>query len=301
MVTLAQLLVFRRLCECGSFSQAAEALHVTQPAVSQQIRALQDHFGLRLVEVVKGRARLTDAGRFLAARSEQLLAGALTLERDMREFSETQVGTLHLGATVTIGTHGLAPLLSAFNESHPGIDVQMTIGNTDSIVASVRRGDIALALVEGPASGDDIEILPYEKDELVLIVPASGHRFSRRRSVRARDLAGERFIMREPGSGTRTLVEAALGRAGVTPHNVLELPSGEAIARAVESNLGISIVSRMVVEHDEAMGRLGIVRVDDVDFKRTFRMIRSRAYTPSPSAGSFQAVVRAHAEAAGLT
>jgi DNA-binding transcriptional LysR family regulator len=291
-VTLAQLTVFRRLCEFGSYSRAAEALHVSQPAVSQSIAALQSHFELKLVDVVRGRVRLTEAGRFLAARSEQLLAGAVALERDMREFSATKVGTVHLGATVTIGTHGLAPLLAAFDASHPGIEVRITIDNTDAVVALVRSGEIALALVEGPASGEDLEIVPYQRDELVLIVPARGHRLSRRATVKAADLIGERFVIRERGSGTRQLVEEALGRVGVVPTIVLELPSGEAIARAVESNLGVSIVSRMVVERDAAAGRLAIVRVSDIDLHRTFRLIRSRVYTPSPATYAFAAIVR---------
>jgi DNA-binding transcriptional LysR family regulator len=294
MFTLAQLTAFRYVRETGSFSQAAQLLGVTQPAVSQQLAVLQRHFDTALVEVVKGRLRLTDAGRFLAARSEQLLANAAALESDMQEFAATRSGTLRIGATVTIGTYGLGPLLAAFAQEHPGIDVRISIANTDAIVAAVRAGETALALVAGPAAGDDIDIVPYEDDELVLIV-APTHRFAKRRSVRVTDLAGERFIMREPGSGTRQLVETVLSAAGVTPATVLELPSGDAISRAVESNLGISIVSRKIVERDVVLGRLKIVRLPDVDLRRTFRMIRSRLYAPSPAGLAFAALVRGRA------
>jgi DNA-binding transcriptional LysR family regulator len=233
---------------------------------------------------------LTDAGRFLMKRSEELLAGAAALERDMREFSAAAAGSLHVGATVTIGTHGLAPLLRRFGESHPRIEVRIAIGNTESTVAEVRAGRLALALIEGAVSGDDIEAIPYATDELVLIVP-TGHRLARRTSISAQELHGERFIMRESGSGTRRLVEAALGRAGVVPNNVLELPSGDAIGRAVESGLGISIVSRLVIERDVALGRLHIVRVRDVDLHRPFLLVRSLAYTPSPAARAFASIV----------
>lgn len=289
--TFAQLNVFRRVAEHASFSRAAAALGVTQPAVSQQIHALETHFGFRLVEVVRGRVRLTDGGRFLAARSDEVLAGVAALERDMREFSGAAAGTLAIGATVTIGTHGLAPLLLRFGREHPAVDVRVTIGNTDTIVAAVRAGSLALALIEGLAAGDDLESIPYQRDELVLVVPGDDQRFARRRPIRAARLDGEQFIMREPGSGTRAQVEAALQRAGVTPKRVLELPSGEAIARAVESGLGVAIISRMVVERDAAQGRLRIIPVVDLDLERTFLFIRARAYTPSPSASAFARIV----------
>jgi DNA-binding transcriptional LysR family regulator len=292
MFTLAQLTAFRHLCKSGSYSRAAEALCVTQPAVSQSMAALQAHFEIKLIDVIKGRVRLTEAGRFLAERSEQILLSASALERDMREFSATKVGVVHLGATVTIGTHGLAPLLSIFNATHPTIDVRITIDNTDAIVGMVRSGEVGLALVEGPAAGEDLEIIPYQPDELVLIVPAMGHRLSRKRRISANDLVSERFIFRERGSGTRRLVEEALARAGIAPHIVLELPSGEAISRAVETNLGISIVSRMVVERDAAAGRIKMRRVADLDLHRTFRMIRSFAYTLAPATAAFASIVK---------
>jgi len=291
MLTISQLNVFRRVAEHASFSRAADALGVTQPAVSQQIHALEAHFGFRLVEVVRGRVRLTDGGRFLAARSEEVLAGIAALERDMREFSGAAAGTLAIGATVTIGTHGLAPLLLRFGREHPAIDVRVTIANTATIVSAVRDGSLALALIEGLAGGDDLETIPYQKDELVLVTAAGDRTLARGRSIRAAALDGVRFIMREPGSGTRALVEAALRRAGVMPNRVLELPSGEAIARAVESGLGVAIISRMVVERDAAQGRLHIVPVVDLDLEREFLFIRARAYTPSPSASAFARIV----------
>jgi DNA-binding transcriptional LysR family regulator len=291
MLTLAQLNVFRRVAEFGSFSRAADALGVTQPAVSQQIHALEAHLGVRLVDIVHGRVRLTDGGRFLAARSDEVLAGVTALERDMREFSSAAAGTLAIGATVTIGTHGLAPLLLRFGRAHPRVDVRITIGNTDTIVAAVRDGTLALALIEGLAGGDDLETIPYQRDELVLVASAADRRFARRRALSAAALDGERFIMREPGSGTRALVDAVLQRAGVVPKRVLELPSGEAIARAVESGLGVAIISRMVVERDAAAGRLRIVPVADLDLERNFLMTRLRSRTPSPAARAFAGIV----------
>jgi DNA-binding transcriptional LysR family regulator len=178
-----------------------------------------------------------------------------------------------------------------FGRTHPGVDVRVTIGNTDAIVAAVRDGTLALALVEGLAGGDDLTTTPYQRDELALVVPAGDRRFARRSKVPAAALDGVRFIMREPGSGTRALVDAALARAGIVPQPVLELPSGEAIARAVEAGLGVAIISRMVVERDAAAGRLRIVALTDLDLRRDFLLVRRRSSTPSPAARAFAACV----------
>ncbi len=301
MFTLVQLVTFRSLVQFGSFSRAARNLGISQPAVSQQIDALQKHFGVKLVDVAKGRVRLTEAGRFLAERGEQLFANIAAVERQMKEFASAETGILRVGATATIGRHGLAPLLLAFCKAHPGVDVQITIGNNEAMIRAVRDGSIALALIEGPATAADIDIFPYAYDELVLIVPRAGHRLSRRTTVRVKDLIGERFIMREVGSGTRELIEAALRRADVAPTSILELPTGDAIASAVEANLGISIVSRMVADRDSATGYGKLVRVQGIDLRRTFRMIRSRIWVPSPASEAFATIVHDRARSAGLT
>lgn len=291
--TLVQLETFRKLAELGNFSRAAEALHVTQPAVTQQVQALQEHFGVRLVDIVKRRPELTDAGRFLAARAATLLGGAEALERDMREFAAVEHGTLRVGATLTIGAYVLPRLLAGFRREHPAIRIEVEIANTAAMTQRVRGGELGLALVEGTVEGDDLESRPFASDELVLVVPAAGHRFSKRRAVAPRELAGVDFVSREPGSGTREFPLAALRAVGVVPRIVLELPSGEAVAQAVAAGLGVAVLSRLVVETHVARGTLRIVAVEGFRLPRSFSLVHLRAHTPAPAARAFSALVLA--------
>ncbi|HZS86544.1 MAG TPA: LysR family transcriptional regulator [Chloroflexota bacterium] len=289
--TLVQLATFVRVAALGNFSRAAEDLDLTQPGVTRQVRALERNFGVRLVDVVGRRPVLTDAGRFLAARAADLLGSAAALEREMDEFARVQGGELHLGATLTIGAYVLPGLLTRFGATYPGVRVRVEVANTPAIAASVRSGRLGLALVEGPLEDPTLEIVPFQSERLKLVVPA-GHRLARRTRVSAGDLAGEPFVWREPGSGTRALAEEALAAAGVTPRVVLELPSGEGVARAVEAGMGLTILSPLVVARAVAAGDLALVEIADVDLRRTFRLVCLRGRTLSPAAQALASLAR---------
>lgn len=291
-VNLVQLETFRRLAQERNFTRTAEALELTQPAVTQQVRALQDYFRVKLVDLVGRRTVLTDAGRFLAARAEGLLGNAAALEREMREFADVRAGELRIGATVTIGTYALPDIIARFAAAFPAVQLHVEVENTQAMALAVKSGRVSLALVEGPLVDDDLDIDAYANDELVLVVPP-GHPFAgRKRPVRASDLADEPFVFREEGSGTRSQVEAALQAAHVRPKVALTLPSGEGIVRAVQLGIGIAIVSRLVVDAPIRAGRVTIVPVRDLTFPRTFRAVRLRRQTPSPAALAFAALLR---------
>jgi DNA-binding transcriptional LysR family regulator len=285
--TFVQLQTFRLLAREGNFTRTAEALHLTQPAVTQQVRALQEHFGVQLVDLVGRRAVLTDAGRFLAERAEALLGSADALDREMREFADARAGELRLGATVTIGAYALPALVARFMAAHPAIRLQVEVGNTVAMADAVKAGRVSLALVEGPLADAELEITPYADDELVLVVPP-WHEFAKRaRPIEARDLRGARFVAREPGSGTRAQVERALAEAGVAPEIALTLPSGDGIIRAVELGIGVAILSRLVCDEPLRAGRIVRVPMRDLAFPRTFRTVRLRRRTPSPGSLAF--------------
>ncbi|GAC1524046.1 MAG: selenium metabolism-associated LysR family transcriptional regulator [Vulcanimicrobiaceae bacterium] len=289
---LIQLETFRRLAAEENFTRTAEQLNLTQPAVTQHVRALQEHFRVKLVDLVGRRTVLTDAGRFLAARAELLLGNVEALEREMREFADVRAGELRIGATVTIGTYALPDLVARFRATSPGVRLRVEVENTQAMALAVKAGRVSLALVEGPLVDDDLEIEAYADDELVLVV-APGHPFARERArVAANDLIDEPFIVREEGSGTRTQVERALAAVDIEPHVALTLPTGEGIVRAVELRIGIAIVSRLVAETPVRDGRIVCVPLVDLEFKRTFRSVRLRRQTASPAALAFLALVR---------
>lgn len=291
-LTLTQLHTFSRLAAIGNFTRTAEELALSQPAVTQQVRALADHFGTPLFDMVGRRPVLTDAGAFLAQRAIDVLAATETLEREMREFADARFGTLDIGVTVTIGNYTVLPTVAAFRQAHPAATVRLHVANTAAIVDAIRSRRFGVALVEGPVREPEILVEPYAADELTLIVPPHGHRLSDRASIDPSELDGEAFVAREEGSGTRTVAEDALGAAGVTPDVVLALPSGEGVARAVEAGLGVAILPLIVVERAVAARRVRAVRVTGVDFTRPLSIIRLRERTPSPLAQQFLALLR---------
>jgi DNA-binding transcriptional LysR family regulator len=289
-VTLVQLETFARVATLGNYTRVADELHLTQPGVTQQVRALERHFGVRLADVVGRRPVLTDAGRFLAARIQDVLTTMAALEREMGEFAAARTGDLHIGATLTIGDYILPGLLATFTARNPGVRVRIEVANTRAMAERIRRGELSLVLVEGPLIDESLSIESFQPDELCLVTPVT-HRFAVRGTILAAELASEPFIWREQGSGTRAFAEAALAAAGVQPRFVVELPSGEGVARAVEAGLGVAILSRLVVERAVADGRLAAVEIEDLDLSRTFRLVTVRGRTLSPAARAFRSMV----------
>ena len=259
--------------------------------MSQLIRALECQLGVTLIDTLGRRPVLTDAGRFLAARAEGILLGAVMLERELSEFAAARAGELHLGATLTIGTYTVPALLARFARRHPAVQVHVAVANTAVTAARVRQGRLGLALVEGPLEDDGLDVVPYQKDRLLLVLPTR-HHLAGRSVVAPQELEGETFVWREQGSGTRALAEQKLTKAGITLRSTLALPSGEAVARAVEAGLGLAILSHLVVEHAVAAGRLAVTEIAGVDLRRTFRIVTLRGRTLSPAAHAFIGLAR---------
>jgi DNA-binding transcriptional LysR family regulator len=292
--TLVQLETFVRVADLGNYTRVAEEFHLTQPGVTQQVHALERHFGVALIDVVGHRPLLTDAGRFLAARARDLLGTSDMLDREMGEFAAARGGDLHIGATLTIGSYVLPSLLARFALANPGVRVRIEVANTRDTAGRIRAGELSLALVEGPIADPTLEIEPFQEDLLCLVTPP-GHCLTGMSQVVAADLASEPIVWREHGSGTRAIAEAALAAAGVHPPVALEMPSGEGVARAVEAGLGVAILSRLVVERAVAEKRLALVAVTDLDLQRTFRLVRVRGRTLSPAARAFVSLIRERA------
>jgi DNA-binding transcriptional LysR family regulator len=286
-ISLTQLQTFVRLAELGNFTRTAEELGVTPPAVTLQVRALSEHFGIPLVDIVKRRPILTRAGRFLVERSRNVLESVEALEREMLLFASGESLPLVLGATVTVGNYILAPLLAEFEAHHAHGDITVRVDNPTRLAALLRSREASIVLGSDLPKDDAFEAYPFAADHLVLIVPAKGHRFSTRRTVRAQDLAGEAFVGREADSPTRRLAESALASHGVRIHTKLVVPSLEGVTRAVESGLGVAIVSWLVVERLLQQKRVHAVEIRDVDLRRQFEIVTLRGATMTSNALAF--------------
>lgn len=249
-VTLRQLAIFARVAECGSFTRAAEQLHLTQPAVSQQVRQLTEAVGEPLLETLGRRIFLTDAGRALLA----TWAGMARQWEDFEETLQAQRG-LHSGvlrlAVVSTAKYFVPRVLGPFCARYPGIDVRLEVANRDQVVARMQDNCDDLYVMTRPPEGLDLERRPFLDNPLVPIA-APDHPLARRRRLALRDLVGERFIMREPGSGTRIAIEEYLREQGAVLNVRMELGSNEAIKQAVAGGLGLSILSRHTLHRDPA-------------------------------------------------
>lgn len=293
-----RLVVFRAVAEQLSFRKAAEQLYLTQPAVSQQIKALEEELGVLLFDRSGVHPRLTAAGEILheyARRSRELL---LTAAHEVNALSGSFAGQLTLGASTTIAQYILPQLLSQFCLEHPRVYPTLISGNTEQIVTAVRDQHVALGFIEGPPHSRDVKTEPFLEDEIVLIVPAA-HEWAERESISPNEISEVSLILRERGSGTRTIVEMALEKRGIRRRNlhiVMELDSSEAIKSAVEAGFGAGFISRWAMAKDARLGRgIRIVALDGVRIHRQLFAMRRKGPDGPGLAQEFRQFVLARA------
>jgi DNA-binding transcriptional LysR family regulator len=278
-----RVVVFRAVAEQRSFRKAAEELYLTQPAVSLQIKALEEDLGVQLFDRSGAHITLTEAGRVLLGYSQQASALLAQAEQNIAALSGEHAGQLDLGASTTIAQYVLPRLLGEFRREHPRVHLTLISGNTEHIVDAVEKQKIALGFIEGPARSRDVKTEPFLEDELVLIA-STAHELAERNSITCSELAAIPLLMRERGSGTRHVIEIALERLGVkrsSLHIVMELDSTEAIKSAVEAGLGIGFVSRWAIAKDLRLDHsFKIVDVKGLRIKREF--LTAYASGPEP-------------------
>ena len=269
-VTLEQLHTFLSVARREHVTRAAESIHRSQAAVSEQLRLLERTLDLQLLERVGRGVRVTPAGRAIE-RAAQI---ALRATRDVEEVAAghrgLDAGSLAIAASNTTGVHRLPEWLASFAATHPGLDIRMRLANTALAVDLLRAGDGACAVGEGPSETAGLEVLVLEEDDLVAVVAAT-HPLSAMRRATPAALAAHRYLAREPGSGTEALAARVLGRAyGRSPS--LELGQAEAIRAGVLAGLGYAVISRTVVADDLVSGR--IVALPLRPARREFRAVR---------------------------
>ena len=258
-----RLTVFRAVAEQLSFRKAAEELYLTQPAVSLQIKALEEDLGVQLFDRTGSHIALTEAGTVLLRSANSVKEILTEAEHDIAALSGEHAGKLALGASTTIAQYVLPRLLAEFRTLHPRVTTTLVSGNTEAIVHAVENQTVALGLIEGPPRSRDVKVQPFLIDELVLIVPAA-HEWAEHGHVSAEELANAALLMRERGSGTRHVVEMALEHHGLRRsalHIAMEFDSTEGIKSAVEAGLGVGFISRWAVAKDARLG-VGFKRIE---------------------------------------
>ncbi len=272
-----RLQVFHTVAGVLSFTRAAEALHMTQPAVTHQIRQLEEELNARLFDRSNNSISLTDAGAQVLVYADRIISLYGEMSESVKELTGDKAGLITLGASTTIAEYMLPGLLGDFRRHFPEVQITLRVANTDAIVALVADNTIDLGVVEGEVDNQLLRVERCQEDELQVIMPP-GHPLSSSKSIEPMALSSYPFIHREDGSGTRSVVERYLSAHGVDEHTLnrpFELGSTEAIKGAVQAGMGITIVSRATFSRELALGLLE-ARPLSPRLERTLYFVRQR-------------------------
>lgn len=288
---LRQLRTFEAVARFGNLTRAAQALGLTQPAVSGQLQALEHEAGLRLVERLPRGVALTQAGEALLEYARRLLSLEDEAAAVMKQLRGEQEGMLRLFASPTIGSYVLPELLRSFRDGHPEARVVVQVQATPRVVEALQARGADAGLVEALPDADDLVVEPFLDDELILIAPA-GHPWAGRGAIAAAALAEAELVSREPGSGTRAMLESALEGLGLHMRSAAELGTVEAIKNGVIAGLGVAFVSRLAVRAELEHGLLAEVPVEGLRLRRSFYYLQRRYRYPTTLLTAFTALVR---------
>jgi DNA-binding transcriptional LysR family regulator len=290
-MNLNHLRIFASVAHHGSLTRAARDLRVSQPAVSKQLADLEQDLATRLVDRLPRGVRLTAAGELLVAHAQRILQEERTAEQELRDLRGLGRGTLSVGASTTIGSYLVPSLFGELHRLHPGVQLALEIANSAAVQTAVLSSRIDVGLIEGFVASDMLAFETLAADELIAIVEP-GHPALERAPLRATALRGLPLLMREPGSGSRDVIEATLRERNIEIAPVMSLGSTEAIKNAVRHGLGIAFVSRLTVEHELASRRLIELPFSDLQVRRDLYLVTLKGKRHSPAAGAFIALVR---------
>jgi len=272
-----RLQVFHTVARLLSFTKAAESLHMTQPAVTFQVRQLEEYFNTRLFDRTHNRISLTEAGQRVYEFADRIFDLYAEMENAVRDMTGEISGVLIIGASTTIAEYMLPALLGDFKKKYPDINVHLKVSNSDGIVHMVENNDIDLGVVEAPVMNKNLVVEECRKDRLVAIVSPQ-HNLAQQQKVRLPELLEAAYIDREEGSGTREVILEYLSKLGMNSTDVhvsMELGSPEAIKGAVEAGMGVSIVSEVTINKELQLGTLVALELDP-PLERPFSFVHQK-------------------------
>ncbi len=295
MIENFRLQVFRAVARHLNFSRAAEELLLTQPAVTQQIKALEHEFGVSLFDRGGGHIQLTPGGKALLPFAERMKVLSDEAAQAVAAVYGEQGGDLALGASQTIAQYLLPALIAAFRKIHPRVRVKALSGNTDGMQEALVAGKIQLALIEGPEQRNDVQIEAFMEDHMILVVPP-GHEWAGQEITMAM-VREEPLLMREFGSGSRRVIEQALAANGLKAKDIrisMEFDSTEGLLSAVEAGLGVTFVSRWAARNQLALGTLKLAYARELKLTRWFSLARASGPEPRGNVEAFRALLLSH-------
>lgn len=269
-MTLRHLKIFVAVVDAGTMTAASKTLYMTQPSVSQAIRELESHYGAQFFDRISKRLYLTDQGTRFLSYARHILS--LSDEMEMALAHPEAFGTLKVGATLTIGNALLPSIVHRFQSEFPKISLQLFVKNTDDIEQMIIGNTIDLGLVEGYVVSQDIVQTPLASDSLALVCGRS-HPLYGRTDITERQLAQQRFIVREPGSGTRALFENAMRAQGLSWTPAWECSGSDIMTRAAAEGLGIAVLSERLIAREIASGTLWRLPSETLNLRRQFSIV----------------------------
>jgi DNA-binding transcriptional LysR family regulator len=284
--TFKQIQTFMEVARQGSVSKAAEKLFVTQPAVSMQMRQLEDAFGLALVEPMGRNIKLTDAGEVFLAHATTAMGEFKNLEALMAEHIGLKKGHFDL-AVVSTAKYFIPMLLVRFNKLYPGIEVHLNIDNRENVLGLLARFEVDLVVMGRAPSHLDCEATPFATNPLA-IVAAPDHTLVRRKNLDFNALGGYRFVVREEGSGTRAAMQRLFAEHQTPLQVVMAMPSNETIKQAVMAGMGLSFLSLRTVRHELASGHLALLDVQGLPQINHWYVTHLSSKKLSPAAHAFK-------------
>ena len=273
-----RLKVFHTVARLLSFTKAAEELHMTQPAVTFQVRQLEEYFNTRLFDRTHNKVNLTPAGERVSEFAERIFDLYEEMENRVRDLTGEISGALTIGASTTIAEYMLPALLGEFKNRYPDINLRLKVSNSEGIVSMVEHNVIDLGVVESPVNNKNLIVEVCHEDQLVVVAAPDHDLVKRGGKVTASDIVRYPFVSREEGSGTREVVMHYLMEHKITPSDMtfsLELGSPEAIKGAVEAGMGITILSRSIIGKELKLNMLAELELDP-PLSRPFSFVRQR-------------------------
>ncbi|WP_353572363.1 LysR family transcriptional regulator [Candidatus Albibeggiatoa sp. nov. BB20] len=272
-----RLQVFHTVARLLSFTKAAEALHMTQPAVTFQVRQLEEYFNTRLFDRTHNRITLTEVGERVYEYAEKIFEHYSQMENAVKEMTGDVNGVLMIGASTTIAEYMLPTLLGDFKIKYPDVRIRLKVSNTDEIVSMVENNIIDLGVVEAPVSNKSLAVELCRLDELVAII-SPDHPLSHKTEITPKELAEYPYISREEGSGTREVITEYLSSESLSIYDmniVMELGSSEAIKGAVTSGMGVAILSRAAIQKELQLNTLKQLQLNP-PLKRPFSFVHQK-------------------------
>ena len=293
-LTLRQLTVFLEATRQMSFARAAETLHLTQPAISMQIRQLEGAVGLPLFERIGKKLALTKAGELFRHHAARVIGELQDAEQALHAVKGLLSGEATVGL-VSTAKYFVPRLLAQFAERHAQLDIRFVVGNRETLINALRDNEIDFAVMGRPPEKLDATAEPIAQNPHMLVAHKA-HRLTRARRFDFHELRNETFLMREPGSGTRLVMEAVFKQHLFAPQRLVTLGSNEAVKQAVMAGLGVSLLSLQTLELELRTGEIGLLDVIGTPVMRSWHLVNMNAKLLAPAAGAFRQFLLEHTQ-----